>query len=133
MAVLRKEVTKYQKQKMSIAKGDALLQRLSAAMDEERYYLDAKIKLPQLATILEVSPHEISQVINDRLGVSFNHYINDYRVKAACEMLEHADHLTVEGIGREVGFNSRSAFYAAFKQQMAQTPAQYKAQLNATA
>lgn len=131
LAVLQDAGSKYQKQRISTEKGDALLKRLSTAMEEERFYLDSKIKLPQLAAALAVSPHEISQVVNDRLGISFNHYINDYRVKAACQLLESHDHLTVEGIGKEVGFNSRSAFYTAFKYHRNQTPAQYKSQLKA--
>lgn len=44
-------------------------------------------------------------------------------------MLKESDHLTIEGIGQEVGFNSKSTFYKAFKTHMNQTPSQYKIQM----
>ena len=127
--ILFEEPVKYQNQKVSEEKADDLLNRLSDFMQNEHFYLNPKIKLAQIATSINSTPHEVSQVINNRLGMSFNHYINEFRVKAACRMLKESDHLTIEGIGQEVGFNSRTAFYSAFKVMMNQTPAQYKSQI----
>ncbi len=124
--ILRAAPVKYQNQKVSEDKADQLLQSLSDLMQEEELYLNQKIKLADVAQSIASTPHEVSQVINDRLGISFNQYINEYRIKAACELLQESDHLTVEGIGQEVGFSSRSAFYTAFKTVMKQTPGQYK-------
>lgn len=124
--ILRAVPVKYQNQKVSEEKADQLLQSLSGLMQEEKLYLNQKIKLADVAHSIASTPHELSQVINDRLGISFNQYINEYRIKAACQLLQESDHLTVEGIGQEVGFSSRSAFYTAFKTVMRQTPGQYK-------
>ncbi len=123
------EAPKYQKQKLSETKADDLLQRLSTIMQEDQLYLNQQIKLAQVAKAIDSSPHEVSQLINDRLGLSFNHYINEHRIKAACQLLGTADHLSIEGIGQEVGFKSRSAFYTAFKNSMKQTPTQFKNQV----
>ncbi len=129
MLIMYDEPVKYQNQKISEKKAEDLINRLSGIMQNEHFYLNPKIKLAQIAQSIDSTPHELSQVINNRLGISFNHYINEFRIKAACRMLQEYDHLTIEGIGREVGFNSRTAFYAAFKTMMNQTPAQYKMQL----
>ncbi len=126
VVILQEEPEKYQNQNISEEKADELLNRLSQLMRAQRLYLNKKVKLAQVAESLDSTPHEVSQLINQRLGMSFNAYINQFRVEAACQMLKEADHLTIEGIGQEVGFNSRSAFYMAFKTVMDQTPAQYK-------
>jgi AraC-like DNA-binding protein len=128
-SIISQEATKYQGQKVGEEKADNLLLRLSKMMKTEQPYLNPKIKLSQIAQAVEASPHEVSQVINNRLDISFNHYINEYRIQTACQLLEDADHLTMEGIGKESGFNSKSAFYLAFKTIKQQTPAQYKARL----
>ncbi len=124
--ILQAAPTKYQNQKINPAQADHLLQSLSDLMQEDQPYLNQKIKLADIAQSIDSTPHEVSQVINDRLGISFNQYINEYRIKVACTLLKESDHLTVEGIGQEVGFSSRSAFYTAFKAVMKQTPGQYK-------
>lgn len=123
------DATKYQRQKIGQEKASRLLDQLAEMMTSEQAYLNPKIKLSQIAQAIDSTPHEVSQLINDRLGISFNQYINKFRVQAACRLLQSADHLTMEGIGKEAGFNSKSAFYLAFKTIMQQTPAQYKAQL----
>ncbi len=129
LLITQVEAPKYQNQKLSETKAEDLLQRLTDMMQKDRVYLNQQIKLAQVAGAIDSTPHEVSQVINDRLGISFNHYINKHRVKAACQLLGEADHLTIEGIGQEVGFKSRSAFYTAFKNSMNQTPTQFKNQL----
>jgi len=53
-------------------------------------------------------------------------YINERRVKAACALIATSDHLSLEGIGYEVGYQVKSTFFAAFKKQMGMTPASYK-------
>ena len=126
--ILQQETSKYQNQKISEAKADHLLQGLSEIMQTQQSYLNHKIKLAHIAKSIDSTPHEVSQVINDRLDMSFNQYINEFRIKKACQMLKESDHLTIEGIGQEVGFHSRSAFYKAFKTLMKQTPLQYKSQ-----
>ncbi len=124
--ILQAAPIKYQNQKINPAQADQLLQSLSGLMQEDKPYLSQKIKLADIAQSIDATPHEVSQVINDRLGISFNQYINEYRIKEACTLLKESDHLTVEGIGQEVGFSSRSTFYTAFKAVMKQTPGKYK-------
>lgn len=127
--ILAQETTKYQGQKLSDQKAQTLLQELDALMKSQQPYLNRKAKLADIAKSISATPHEVSHVINNHLGISFNQYINQFRIKVACDLLLTTEHLTIEGIGQEVGFNSRSSFYTAFKSVMNQTPAQYKAQI----
>ncbi|MEM6378730.1 MAG: AraC family transcriptional regulator [Bacteroidota bacterium] len=121
---------KYQNRPLAAEKSGLLLSRLTQLMEQKKPYLNPKIKLAELAQGIDSTPHEVSQLLNHHLGKSFNQYINGFRIKVACEMLQNMDHLTIEGIGREVGFTSKTAFYTAFKQVTQQTPGQYKAQLS---
>ena len=55
-------------------------------------------------------------------------YINGYRVKEAKHLLKLKTYnkYSIEGIARNVGFNSKSSFNNAFKRFTGLTPSQYK-------
>ena len=131
-AVVEETPLKYKNNKVDSTKANELIEQLQQKMQAEQIYLNPKIKLAEIAQSVNSSPHEISQVINETLGVSFNQYINQFRVNAACSLLKQTNNLTLEGVGKEVGFHSRSAFYSAFKSQMQQTPGQYKSNIEQT-
>ena len=63
------------------------------------------------------------------MDTNFNNYINSFRVEYAKELLvtNKFSNLSIEGIGIEAGFHSKSTFYAAFKKIENTTPAQYRA------
>ena len=100
--------------------------RLRRLMEEEQLFKDSRLKLPKVANELKTSPHRLSQYLNDNLDKSFNQYINEYRIEAAKKLIKVNDQFTLEAIGYEVGFNSRSTFYSAFKKQTGLTPAAFK-------
>lgn len=91
------------------------------------YYLSDKISLKALAEKLDTSTNSLSKTINSELGLNFNDYVNQKRVKMAKKRLLNEDfaHLTVEAIGNSVGFNSKSAFYNAFKKQTKTSPSAF--------
>ncbi|MFK5982347.1 MAG: helix-turn-helix domain-containing protein [Flavobacteriaceae bacterium] len=88
-------------------------------------------------TILELSkemdakihPKRISRAINNQVNMNFNKYINCFRINEAKKMLLNDklyDKLSIEGISKEAGFNSRSAFYKTFKKSTGTTPTDYR-------
>ena len=91
------------------------------------YYLTNEISLKTLASKLEVGQNALSKTINSEFGMNFNDYINQKRVVEAKKRLLNKDfgHLTVEAIGNSVGFNSKSAFYNAFKKHSGTSPSAY--------
>ncbi|MBX2875539.1 MAG: helix-turn-helix domain-containing protein [Saprospiraceae bacterium] len=100
--------------------------RLEGLFMREEVYKKPDLKLAEVADQLEIPAHLLSQYLNDNLGKSFTHFINEYRIQAVERMLKDNGHLTLEAIGAECGFRSNSSFYAAFKKFKGLTPAKYR-------
>jgi AraC-like DNA-binding protein len=115
-------------ERKKIADNDAQLwlEKLEKVIRDNALYKDPNLKLSDLAQKINISTHQLSQLLNDNLGKSFSTYINEYRINEACKLISSSGHLTFEAIGYEVGYNSKSTFYAAFRKIKATTPALYK-------
>ena len=97
-------------------------------MQTEKLFLNTDLSLFSLANRLAVSAHNLSFIINEFSGENFNQFINRYRVQEAQKMILNSknNHLSILGIGYEVGFNSKSAFNTTFKKVTNQTPNEFK-------
>ncbi|MRG45480.1 helix-turn-helix domain-containing protein [Chitinophaga sp. SYP-B3965] len=118
------ESTKPERKK--IADADLWISKLEKVIGEKQLYKDPNLKLNDLAQHINISMHQLSQLLNDNLGKSFSTYINEYRIAEACKLITTNGHLTFEAIGYEVGYNSKSTFYTAFRKIKDTTPALYK-------
>ncbi|GMN10664.1 hypothetical protein MTsPCn9_23610 [Croceitalea sp. MTPC9] len=98
-------------------------------MNDKELYKNPDLKLSDVAKEINISPHFLSQFLNDNLGKGFSLFLNEYRIEAAEKMLWSNQHLTLEAIGQECGFKSNSTFYSAFKKIKGLTPAKFKRQL----
>jgi YesN/AraC family two-component response regulator len=89
-------------------------------------YLKPNFSLEEAAKEMNVSKHVLSQYLNVMLGKSFTNLINEYRIEKAKELLEIESNLTVEGIGYDSGFSSKSTFFSTFKKITGKTPNEYQ-------
>ncbi|GAB3501647.1 helix-turn-helix domain-containing protein [Emticicia fontis] len=117
---------KYANKKIGKELANPLIQKLEQILQEQELYKDANLKLNDLSKKINISGHQLSQLLNDNLGKSFSTYINEYRINEACKMIIEQPNLTLEAIGYEVGFNSKSTFYTTFKKLKQTTPMIYK-------
>jgi AraC-like DNA-binding protein len=119
---------KYQKSALDADMSRALLAELQAYMASEEPYLDNKLTLTQLAAQMRISPNYLSQVINEQTGSNFFDYINKHRVAVAKQLLASAGNSkpSILSIAMDAGFNSKSAFYTAFKQHANMTPGEFR-------
>ncbi|GAB5401218.1 MAG: hypothetical protein Aureis2KO_28030 [Aureisphaera sp.] len=103
-------------------------QKIDVLMREQKIYLNPHLDLPLLAEEVSISPNYLSKVINSHAQMNFSDYISSYRVTHAKEMLETDTFRQYDmlSIALEAGFNSKSAFYAAFKKLTGQTPGSYR-------
>ena len=104
------------------------LETLITFMNDKKPYLDFELTLQKLSVKTKIPEKELSLLINHHLGKHFFDFINEYRINDAKILLQDPTQkeLTVLEILYEVGFNSKSSFYSAFKKATNQTPTQYR-------
>jgi AraC-like DNA-binding protein len=119
---------KYQKSRLPDGLLDRYQEKLTALMVEQKPYCEGELTLSGLAGRLGISRHHLSQVLNERLGVSFFDYVNNLRVEEAKRLLSdprRAQQSVLE-LGFEAGFRSKSSFNAVFRQATGKSPSQYR-------
>ena len=119
---------KYSKSALSIKDMQRIAKKLDVFMLESSAYLEPDLTMPQLADKLSVSPNYLSQTLNSLYTVSFFDYVNKQRIDYAKILLVEPKNndKSVIDIAVDSAFNSRSAFYSAFKKHVGMTPTQYK-------
>lgn len=119
---------KYQKSRLPKAKQNKVEQLLLTAMESEKIYLQPNLNLSQLSKRFKTTTHNLSQILNESIGCTFLEFVNGYRVKEAIIKLKDKkyQHYTIIAIGYDVGFNSKTAFYTAFKKKTNTTPGNYR-------
>ena len=110
----------------SLDEGQLTMNALHDLLQQESLYTNPQLKIADVADRLNISLHELSAIINTHLQMNFNEFINQYRVEEAKRQLQSDSNFTIEAIGQQSGFRSKSAFYKAFKKHCGTTPAQYK-------
>lgn len=110
---------------------EAVLVKMDALMATEKRYVDPDLSLPKLAGWLDLNQHQLSELLNAKLGKGFSRYLRELRIDAAKQMLLDEPSASVLSIGLSVGFTSQSNFYEAFREIQGMTPGQYR-KLNAS-
>ncbi|MBR7132162.1 MAG: AraC family transcriptional regulator [Clostridia bacterium] len=85
----------------------------------------SELTLDTVADALHISKYHISHLLNNKLGIGFNYYLNTVRINAACDLLEDTDK-KIADISEEVGFGSIRSFNRAFSQIMNISPLRYR-------
>lgn len=121
---------KYRKSSLPEAEVARIVQELGKLMDEAKPQLDPEITIDKLAKMVSSNRHHLSQVLNDKIGLSFYDYINSYRINEARQFLADPAKANqkIAAIAYDAGFNSLSAFNDVFKKMTGQTPSQYRKQ-----
>jgi AraC-like DNA-binding protein len=94
-------------------------------MEQEKLYRDPGLSLWDLAQHVGVNSNHVSQTLNATLEKNFFDYVNGWRIKEAAALLQSTSKSILD-VTYEVGFNSRSSFYTAFKRELGTTPKAYK-------
>ncbi|MEJ6394254.1 helix-turn-helix transcriptional regulator [Gymnodinialimonas sp. 2305UL16-5] len=116
---------KYEKSALSPDRAARISDKLKAAMATEHLFRDPNLSLMILSKHIGVSTNYVSQSLNEHMGVSFFDFVNTCRVEEAKSLIL-AGEQPVTIIAYEVGFNSRSSFYTAFKKNTGMTPKEFK-------
>lgn len=119
-------VTQNKYAKSSLKDASELFNEIDDLVRTKKLYLDFDLKLNTIAESLDKSIHHVSQAINQSSGMGFPDYINSFRIDLAKEKLLEPKLDTIYAISLDVGFNSKAAFYTAFKKFTSQTPTEFK-------
>jgi AraC-like DNA-binding protein len=94
---------------------------------EDKPFLNERISLAEVSKLLEIGSQQLSQVINEKTNFNFNDFINSYRIEESKQLLTSSSFLklTIDAIAQKAGFNSKSAFYKAFKKHTGMTPKEF--------
>ncbi|HOD13902.1 MAG TPA: helix-turn-helix domain-containing protein [Spirochaetota bacterium] len=105
---------------------ESLGKQLTAMMEQEKIYCDEELSLPRLSDSLGVTPHQLSQFLNQHYNKNYNNFINSYRIGDAQKLLVDEPDRNTLSIALAVGFNSYSAFHSAFRKVTGISPAEYR-------
>lgn len=113
---------------LTVEEVSEILETVTEYMLSSECYINDKLTIIDVAEAVNIHPKRISHSLNSKLNVNFNRFINSYRIEKAKKLLksDSTKNLSVEGIGFEVGFRSKTSFYSAFKKIVGTTPAKYK-------
>lgn len=119
---------KYEKSGLTKENARKYLDQLQKLMEEKKPFLNSNLTLNQLAKMLTISPHNLSEVINTQLNQNFFDFVNQYRIEKVKGDLANAEkqNLTLLAIGLDAGFNSKSSFNAIFKKYTGKTPSEFQ-------
>ncbi len=111
-----------------------LLTDITGLMEKEKLYLDTDFALPKMANELDMTAASVSAVLNNELNISFNDFVNKYRVEEVKNKLETGalDKYTLAAVAEEAGFKSKATFYRAFQKFTGQSPKSYLESLMTT-
>ncbi|MNK42457.1 DNA-binding transcriptional regulator AraC [compost metagenome] len=104
--------------------------RLISLLDNDRVFTNPNLTVNDLSGFLELHPKKVSQLINHYAGMNFSQLVNKYRIAESKKLLSDVKYsnITMHGIAKEAGFNSRSVFNLVFKTEVGQTPSDFKKQ-----
>lgn len=91
-------------------------------------YTKTGYSIKDLSSEINIPVYLLSSFINEEYQANFNELINDFRIDYLTKLLKTSPkHLkfTLESLGQQVGFSSRSAFNIAIKKRTGKTPSEF--------
>lgn len=106
---------------------DDLAMRISKYMKDEKPFCNPTFSIADLSRGLKTPRNHIHYCLNEIMKIKFTEFRMYNRIEYAKTLLAEgkSKDYTIEAIAKESGFNSKTSFYAAFRQQTGQTPAEF--------
>lgn len=120
-------LTPYKNSTLSAETKKIIQQNIIRYFEKEKAYLNPDLSMNVLSGYLKIPKYQITEVLNTNIGMNFFLFVNHYRVEAVKEMLTNPKNkFSIEAIGYECGFTSKSSFYTVFKNMTNETPLSYR-------
>jgi AraC-like DNA-binding protein len=122
-----KSDTKYKSSVLTKSDKETIKERIIHYFETKKPYLNQNFNLASLSKELDIPKHYLTEVLNIEIGMNFFSFVNDYRIRAVKKMLQDESvPYSIEAIGYECGFNSKSSFFTVFKSITGMTPLQFR-------
>lgn len=123
-AILKESESKFTLTEEQMREYDSTLKTF---FKEEQPFLNRNYKINMLSNDINIPVHHLSLFINQKYGLSYSSLINRARIDHILANFDIEKHqqLTLEGLAKEAGFNSRNTFIRAFKKYLGHTPSNY--------
>lgn len=117
----------YKNSTLSVSAKVAIREQIINYFEEEKAHLNPALNMNVLAAALKIPKYQITEVLNTEIGNNFFQFVNHYRVEAVKKMLsDPKNKYSIEAIGYDCGFASKSSFYTVFKSLTGETPVSYR-------
>jgi ligand-binding sensor domain-containing protein/prolipoprotein diacylglyceryltransferase/AraC-like DNA-binding protein len=125
------EKPRYEKSRIDDDTAGTIVGLILKYLETKKPYKNPDLTLANLADQIDLTPHLLSQLLNDRLNKNFNNFINSYRVDEVKSMLEDpANRDKLLAIAYDAGFRSKTTFNTIFKKFTGKTPSEYRRSLD---
>ena len=101
-----------------------ILEALEAFLKREPLHLAPNLTLSRLARRLHLPEKRLSTAVNRATGANVSRYINTWRIRHACQLIEGG--ATVTDAMLDSGFNTKSNFNREFLRETGVSPSQWK-------
>jgi|GEM_PF-1441632 len=107
-----------------------MLEKIKELLEDKEIYRISHLTLQDLAEEMNTNRTYLSGCINRYYGYGFKTLLCRYRIEAAKDLLLQTD-MDIQEILNEVGFNSRGAFYNAFRENVSEdlSPTEWRQQV----
>jgi AraC-like DNA-binding protein len=118
---------RYQNSAMDKEELQQYAELLDIYVKKEKIYKNPELNLAMLADTINLSTHQISQVINQFYDKNFYEFVNSYRIEEVKQRLLQGDikKSTMLRIALDAGFNSKATFNRFFKKATGLTPSEF--------
>ncbi len=104
---------------------EAVAAALDTLMRARQLYRDPDLNLTRIARKMNLPARRVSTAVNRIHGMSVSQYVNDFRIRAACEQLVGTDH-PITQVMFDSGFISKSNFNREFARMNGENPTQFR-------
>ncbi|WP_136465121.1 helix-turn-helix domain-containing protein [Flagellimonas onchidii] len=118
--------SKYEKSGLTLAEAVEIKKEIEIAFELDKLYKGNSVGLADLSQYICRDRYKVSQVLNEYMFKNFYAILNQYRISEAKDLLLSHPSLSVKAIMYEVGFNSKTSFYSAFKKETGLSPNDFR-------
>ena len=105
-----------------IVEDSRIIYALMALFAREKLYMNADVKIGNVALMIGTNKTYLSRALNTRLSKNFCQFVNYYRVREACALFIRNPNMEMRELAEQCGFSSGSNFSIVFKFNTGFTP-----------